>query len=133
MTKKTYGSATIHLGPAKIFPSVRHSQGRISMERRDFLKLAFGIAAGAGALAAGAKAAPLPPMAPGQGLAPPRAEAAEPAVVGQDEVDQLKPEEVRWGHHHWHHHWHRRWHHWHRRHWGWHHRHWHRHWHHRHW
>jgi hypothetical protein len=84
------------------------------MERRDFLKLAFGVAAGAGALAASANAAPLPPIAAGQGLAPPRADGAEPAVVGQAEVDRLKPEEVRWGHHHWHRHWHRRWHH---RHW----------------
>jgi hypothetical protein len=103
------------------------------MERRHFLKLAFGVAAGASAFAAGAKAAPLLPIAAGQGLAPPPAEAAQPAVVGQDEVDHLKPEEVRWGHHHWHRHWHRRWHHWHRHHWGWHRRHWHRHWHHRHW
>jgi hypothetical protein len=99
------------------------------MERRHFLKLAFGVAAGAGALAASANAAPLPPIAADHGLMPPRADHAEPAVVGQDEVDHLKPEEVRWGHHHWH----RRWHHWHRRHWGWHRRHWHRHWHHRHW
>jgi hypothetical protein len=52
------GSATIHLGPAKIFPSVRHTQGRIFMERRHFLKLAFGVAASASALAAAAKAAP---------------------------------------------------------------------------
>jgi hypothetical protein len=118
---------------SKNLPSVRQTQGRIPMERRDFIKLAFGVAAGTAALVASAKAAPLPPMAVGQGLAPPRAEAAEPAVVGKDEVDRLKPEQVRWGHHHWHRHWHRRWHHWHRRHW---HRHWgwHRHhWHHRHW
>jgi hypothetical protein len=91
------------------------------MERRHFLKLAFGVVAGAGALAASAKAAPLPPVS-AQGLLPPRGEAAEPAVVSQDDVDRLKPEEVRWGHHgHRHRHWgwHRR-HHWHRRHWGWH-------------
>jgi hypothetical protein len=103
------------------------------MERRHFLKLVFGVAAGASALAASANAAPLPPIAAGQDVAPPRADNAEPAVVGQDEVDHLKPEEVRWGDHHWHRHWHRRWHHWHRRHWGWHRRHWHRRWHHRHW
>jgi hypothetical protein len=108
------------------------------MERRDFLKLAFGLAACATALAASAQAAPLPPVSSPQGFVPPRREGAESAVVTQDEVDHLTPEQVRWGHH-WHRrwHWHRRhwgwrrrhwgWHRWHRRHWGWHHRHWHRH------
>lgn len=99
------------------------------MERRHFLKLSLGLAAGATALAASAKAAPLPPVS-AEGLVPPRGEAAEPAVVSQDDVDRLRPEEVRWGHH-WHRRWHWRhrrhwgWHRWHRRHWGW-HRHWHR-------
>jgi hypothetical protein len=110
------------------------------MERRDFLKVSLGFVAGAVALAASAHAAPLPPIAGGQALVLPRGEGAEPAVVSQEDVDRLKPEQVRWGHHHghWHGHWHRRhwgWHrrhwgwrhHWHRRHWGWHHRHW-RHW-----
>lgn len=96
------------------------------MERRDFLKLTFGIVAGAGALAAAAQAAPLPPISAEAGLVPPHREGAEPAVVSQDDVDHLKPEQVRW-----HRHWHHRWHHWHRRHWGW-HRHWHRRWHRRH-
>ena len=98
------------------------------MERRDFLKLTFGFVAGATALAASAQAAPLPPMGPEQGLVPSHRAGAEPAVVSQDDVDHLKPEQVRWGHR-WHHH-HRRWHHrhwgWRRHHWGWHHR-WHRH------
>jgi hypothetical protein len=93
------------------------------MERRHFLKLTLGFVAGATALAASAQAAPLPPIAAQQGLAPPHREGAEPAVISQDDVDRLKPEEVRWGHHG-HGHWHHR--HWHRRHWGWHHR-WHRH------
>jgi hypothetical protein len=99
------------------------------MERREFLKLTFGFVAGASALAASAQAAPLPPIRAEQGLAPPYREDAEPAVVSQDDVDHLKPEQVRWGHH-WHRHWHRRhwgWHRWHRRHWGWHRHHWHRH------
>ena len=92
------------------------------MERRHFLKLTVGFVAGAAALAASAQAAPLPPVAAGQPVVPSRDEAAEPAVISQDEVDHLKPEEVHWGHH-----WHR---HRHRRHWGWHRRHWHRrHWH----
>ncbi len=98
------------------------------MERRDFLKLTFGFVAGAGAgaLAATAQAAPLPPISAEAGLVSPHREGAEPAVVSQDDVDHLKPEQVRW-----HRHWHHRWHHWHRRHWGW-HRHWHRRWHRRH-
>jgi hypothetical protein len=99
------------------------------MERRHFLKLTFGFVAGAGALAASAKAAPLPPISVEQPIMPPRSEAAEPAVVTQDDVDRLKPEQVRWGHHHghrrWHHRhwgwrrhrWHHRWHRWHRHHW----------------
>jgi hypothetical protein len=97
------------------------------MERRHFLKIAFGIAAGTAAFAATANAAPLSPVSPVQGLVPSRHEAAEPAVVSQNEVDHLKPEEVRWGHH-WHRHWHRRHWGWHRRHWGWHRHHWHRRW-----
>jgi len=96
------------------------------MERRHFLKFALGLAAGTAMLATSVEAAPL--MAPGfvQTEAPsPSAHDIRPAVTSRDEVDQLKPEQVRWGHH------------WHHRHWGWHHRHhwgWrHHHWHHRHW
>jgi hypothetical protein len=89
------------------------------MQRRDFLKLAFGVAgvaAGATALAASANAAPLSPISPVQGLMPSHGENLESAVVTQADVDHLKPEEVRWGRHR----------HWDRRHWGWHRRHWHR-------
>ena len=53
-----------------------------------------------------------------------------PAVTSSEEIAQMKPEQVRWGHH-WHHrHWG-----WHHRHWGWRHRHWgwHHRWHHRRW
>jgi hypothetical protein len=100
------------------------------MVRRYFLQLAFGLAAGAASLAVSAQAAPLPPVSPQSGLVSGHAAVeAEPAVVSQSDVDKLKPEQVRWGHH-WHGHhwgWHR--HHWHHRHWGWRHRHWH----HRHW
>jgi hypothetical protein len=88
------------------------------MERRHFMKLAFGVAAGAAALAASTQAAPLMshPLAEDERL--PANEAPCPAVATEDEVNRLKPEEVRWG---------RRWHpHWHRRHWGWRRRHWHR-------
>jgi hypothetical protein len=95
------------------------------MERRHFLKLTFGFVAGATALAASAQAAPLPPILSEQGPVPSQREGAEPAVISQDDVDRLKPEQVRWGHH-WHHrHWHRRHRGWRRRHWGWHR--WHRH------
>ena len=95
------------------------------MERRHFLKLAIGFAGGAAALAASVQAAPLPPISAPQNLVTPRGEDATPAVTTQDDVDRLKPEQVRWGHHHGHGHWHRR--HWHRRHWGRHRHHWHRH------
>jgi hypothetical protein len=99
------------------------------MERRYLLGITFGLVAGAAALAVGAQAAPLPPIPAQQAVERLLGSEAEPAVASQDEIDRLKPEQVRWGHH-WHHH------HWHHRHWGWHHRHWgwrHHHWHHRHW
>src|SRR5258705_12260912 len=99
------------------------------MERRDFLKLTFGFAAGAAALAASARAAPLLPHPLAEdGPLPPSNEDARPAVTTGDEVEHLKPEEVRWHHRYWHRHWRRRrrWHrrYWRRRHWGWHRRHW---------
>jgi hypothetical protein len=113
------------------------------MERRDFLKLAFGVAAGAAVLAATAHAAPLTPQPIEGPDRSPRGNAdAHPAVTSSEEAAQLKPEQVRWhghGHHWgWHghgHHWgwrHRHWG-WRHRHWGWRHRHWRHRWHHRHW
>jgi hypothetical protein len=90
------------------------------MERRHFLKLTFGFVAGATALAVSANAAPLAPNPfPEAGRLPPANSDVHSAVTTADEVDRLKPEQVRWGHH-----WHR---HWHRRHWGWRRRRWHRH------
>ncbi len=98
------------------------------MERRNFLKLAIGVAAGAAALATAAQAAPLSPQPiedPAR-LSPTNAD-AHPAVTSAEEVARLTPEQVHWhGGRHWG---------WHHRHWGWRHRHWgwrHR-WHHRHW
>src|SRR5712671_2314911 len=80
-----------------------HEEGDV-MERRHFLKLAFGFAAGAAALAASAQAAPLAPHPlVGDGPLPPAIPDAHPAVTTSDEVDRLKPKEVRWGRH-------RRWH-----------------------
>ena len=90
-----------------------HEEGDV-MERRHFLKLAF--AAGAAALAASAQAAPLAPHPLLEDGTPTPHPDTHPAVTTSDEVDHLKPEEVRWGRH-----WHRRWH---RRHWGWRRRHW---------
>ena len=93
------------------------------MERRDFLKIALGVVAGAAAVAATAQAAPLTPQPLGLDGRLPANRDAHPAVTSQSEVDGLKPQEVRWGHH------------WHRRHWGWRRRHWgwHRRWHRHHW
>jgi hypothetical protein len=111
------------------------------MERRHFLKVAIGFAAGAAALAATAHAAPLSlhPLVPDGGL-PPEND-VHPAVTSDAEVEQLKPEQVRHGHGHGHHRgwghghhygwgrghhygWRRRHYGWRRRHWGWRRRHW---------
>jgi hypothetical protein len=109
-------SATVHLNPTKLAPASLTilEQGDV-MERRHFLKLAFGFAAGAAALAASAQAAPLAPHPLLEdGRLPPPHEEARPAVGTEEDVNSLKPEEVRWG---------RRWG-WHRRGWGWRRRHW---------
>ena len=68
------------------------------MERRHFLKIAFGFAAGAVALAAGAEAeaAPLTPQPLIRDL-PPGGNEAQPAVTTGDEADRVAPEQVRWG------------------------------------
>jgi hypothetical protein len=90
------------------------------MERRHFLKLAFGVATGAVALATAAQAAPLVSQ-PIDGPCCPAAKSdARPAVVSGDEVKDLKLEQVGWRHRRWHRrHWG-----WPRRHWGWRRRHW---------
>ena len=91
------------------------------MERRNFLKLAIGAAAGAAVLTAAAQAAPLSPQPIDGPVGAPGANAdIHPAVTSSEEIAQLKPEQVRWHGGHWHHRhwgWRRRWH---RRHW----RHW---------
>ena len=117
MTLSAAGSAIIHLDAIKIALAslIMYQEGDV-MERRHFLKLTFGFVAGATALVATANAAPLPPISAEQGLVPPRGEGAKPAVTTQDDVDRLKPEEVRWHRRHWG---------WRRRHWGWHRRRWH--------
>jgi hypothetical protein len=96
------------------------------MERRHFLKLAFGFAAGGVALAASAQAAPLMPAPLADDDKLPANKDAQPAVTSRDEADRLTPEEVGWGRgrgrrrgwgrRHWG--WRRR--RWRRRHWGWH-------------
>ncbi|WP_194469533.1 twin-arginine translocation signal domain-containing protein [Bradyrhizobium sp. CCBAU 51753] len=97
------------------------------MERRDFLKIACGAAAGVAAFAATAQAAPLAPHPLNEDAKLPGDAQAQPAVTSGEEAARLKPEEVRWHHHrHWG---------WRHRHWGWRHRHWgwRRRWHRRHW
>ncbi len=104
------------------------------MERRNFLKLAFGAAAGAAVFAASVQAAPLSPRSIEGSDHLPRGNAdARPAVTSGEEAAELQAEQVHWnGRGGWHHrHWG-----WHHRHWGWRHRHWgwrHRHHHWRHW
>jgi hypothetical protein len=96
------------------------------MERRDFLKVALGVAAGAAVFAASVRAAPLMPQPLADDLRTPANPDAQPAVTDQNEVDNLQPEEVRWHHHYgWHRHygWRRRY--WRRRYWR--HRYWRRH------
>ncbi len=95
------------------------------MERRDFLKAAFGFGLGAVALASAAKAAPLAVQPLTNGHAPEPDVKAQPAVADEKDVARVKAEQVHWRRRHWHH-----------RHWGWHHRHRRRHWrrwHRRHW
>jgi hypothetical protein len=86
------------------------------MERRNFLKLAFGVAAGAAAFTAAAQAAPLAPQPLGD---PARGKQGQPeihpAVTTGDEAAELKPEQVHWRGRHRHWGWRRR--RWHRRHW----------------
>jgi hypothetical protein len=108
-----FGSPVVHLRTAKLSILTHFIKGENWMELRSVLKLAIGMAVGATALVGVANAAPLAPASSAQ-LAVPGVQAVAPAVVSQAEVNQLKPQEVRW----------------HRRHWGWHHR---RHWHRRHW
>lgn len=70
------------------------------MERRHFLKLAFGFVAGGAALAASAQAAPLMPQPLAKDAGLPSDQEPEPAVTSGDEVDRIVPEEVRgrgWG------------------------------------
>jgi hypothetical protein len=120
------------------FASLAIQEEEDVMERRDFLKIALGVVAGAAAVAAAAQAAPLTPQPLGAAGRLPAHQDAHPAVTNQSEVDHLQPQEVRWGYHGHGHHWGWRRRHWgwHRRHWGWRRRHWgwrRRHWHRRYW
>lgn len=69
------------------------------MERREFLKLALGFTATAGALAAGAattaQAAPMLPPQPNM-MPPQDVPSAEPAIATQDDVDGVTAEQVQW-------------------------------------
>ncbi|MCF2524070.1 twin-arginine translocation (Tat) [Bradyrhizobium sp. G127] len=86
------------------------------MERREFLRFAFGVAAGAGAIAAAASAATAAPMLAPQNDLTPRKEpdiAAKPAVADQDDLARATPENVHWRRRHYRRrrYWHRRRHH----------------------
>src|SRR6202171_407659 len=85
------GSATVHLDAAKL--SWHHSpcaKREMFMERRDFLKLAVGVAAGAAALAATAQAAPLMPHPlADDGQLPPSKPDAHPALTTRNEGGHL--------------------------------------------
>jgi hypothetical protein len=67
------------------------------MERREFLKIAVGAAAGIAAFAATAQAAPLMPQPLNEDAKLPE-NPAQPAVTSKEETDRLQPEEVRGGH-----------------------------------
>ena len=82
------------------------------MERREFLRFAFGVAAGTGAIAAAASAATAAPMLVPQNDLTQHKEpdaAAKPALADQDDVTRAAPEKVYWR---------RRYEHRRRRHWG---------------
>lgn len=83
------------------------------MERREFFRIAAGMAAGVAAFAATAHAAPLMPQPLNEDAKTPQN--AQPAVTSKDEADRLQPEQVHWRRRHWG---------WRRRHWGHRHRHW---------
>jgi hypothetical protein len=67
------------------------------MERREFLKYALGVAAGAAAFAASATAAPLTPQPLNEDAKLPANPEAQPAITSREEADRLAPEEVQWG------------------------------------
>lgn len=89
------------------------------MERRNFLKFALGMTAGAAAFAAAAaQAAPLSPQPVGDPARMPQGNPdAHTAVTSSEEAAKLTPEQVHWRGRH------RGWRH---RHWGWRRRRWHR-------
>lgn len=73
------------------------------MERREFLKFAFGVAAGAGAIAAAASAATAAPILVPQNdlhndlMSRPESDmAAKPAVADQDDLAHAGVEQVQW-------------------------------------
>ena len=70
------------------------------MERREFLKIAAGVFAGATAFAASVQAAPLMPQPLNEDAKLPE-NPAQPAVTSKEEAEQLEPQEVRWGRRRW--------------------------------
>lgn len=80
------------------------------MERREFLKVAAGFAAGAVAFATSAQAAPLLPQGGTPNAKGSDDNEAKPALADQRDLDEARVEEVRWGRRRWG---------FRRRHWGW--------------
>jgi hypothetical protein len=78
------------------------------MERRDFLKIAWGAVGGVAAVAATAQAGPLPPRPLVEDGRLPATQDAHTAVTNENEVDRALPEEARYARHlhrrHWRHH-----------------------------
>lgn len=68
------------------------------MERREFLKVALGVAAGAMVVSSVAQAAPLmPPQPTLDKSGSPQDLKPQPAVADQNDLDAARIEEVRWG------------------------------------
>ena len=67
------------------------------MERRDFLKIAFGFAAAAAVTTVAAtSAAEAAPMIPPNRLEPDAARAPEPAIATDADLEVAAPEQVQW-------------------------------------
>ncbi len=79
------------------------------MERRDFLKIAFGTLAGTAAVAIAAKAAPLAPQSLLIEPPPDSERGPQPAVATGEDLGLARVEQVHWHHRYWHRrHWRRR-------------------------
>src|SRR5882724_9249880 len=83
-------AAAADIGGTRPRGTARRRRGTRGHHARRCRSPQIGYVAGAAALAASAKAAPLPPISAEHGLAAPRGEGAEPAVTTQDDADRLR-------------------------------------------